>query len=118
MKLEEIKELCRGQDHLHVEDRFAVIVDCDYRSKRAFCLVENGEYEEIDVKGMIKRISKYLSKHMNLEQLLQDKLLHEPTETILDLDMRIKKEPEVKERRGCYTLLIKGKQGRPLELML
>lgn len=118
MKLNEIRELCRGQDYLVIEDRFAVIADCDHRSKRVFVLVDGGEYEEIDVKGMIKRISNYLSKHITLEQLLQDKLLHEPIETILDLDMRIKKEPEVKERKGCYALLIKGKQGRPLELML
>jgi len=118
LKLEEIRKLCRGKDHLHVEDKFAIIVDLDFRCKRAFSLNEEGEYTEINVKDMIKQIAKYLSKHVNLEALLQDRLLHEPTETILDLNERIKKEPEVKERRGCYTLLIKGKQGKPTELQL
>lgn len=96
---------------------YACLVDIDQRWKRLWKR-EVGGYIELDVKDITTKIAEYLAKNMNLEQLLQDKLLHEPIENILSLAERVKNEGKVKAHRGCFYLEVKGKQGKPLELDL
>ena len=96
---------------------YVSVVDIDQRWKRLW-RKEVGGYAEIDVKAITKEIAEYLAKNMTLEQLLQDKLLHEPIENILSLAERTKNQGEVKAHRGCFYLEVKGKQGKPLELDL
>ena len=96
---------------------YAAITDSDGRWVRVF-KVKGDKFEDIDVKAMVKMIAGYLSKHISLEKLLQDKLLHKPLETILQLDQRAKAKGEVKEHKGCYYLKVKGKRGPAWELEL
>lgn len=119
--LDEIQKLKKSTEWICIEDKFVVLVDCDYRCKRVWVrsgvsVSETGIYEEIDVKEMVRRISVYLSRHISLEKLLQDRLLHEPAATILDLNERTLKKGEVKQHKGCYYVTVKGKQGKPLQL--
>ena len=102
---------------LCVEKNLVVLVDVDYRVKRVW-EKKNSHYEEVNVKEMAKRIASYLSKHVSLESLLKDKILHEPAETLLDLDKRVLRKGKVKEHKGCYSVSIAGKRGPALELEL
>ena len=100
---------------------YAGIWDSDDRWRRLFKKIGPNQYEEVDVKSMVRMISEYLAKHMTLEKLLNDKLLHQPLETILGLHERVKSKGEVKEKvksGDCYFLEVKGKQGKPLEVEL
>lgn len=101
-------------------EEWIVLLDIDDRVKKAWMrdTTDLSKYVEINVKEMVKRISEYLSKHVSLEKLLRDKLLHEPLETILDLDLRVEKKPKVKEHEGCFYIEVAGKQGKPLEVTL
>lgn len=96
---------------------YVSLVDIDQRWKRLWRKTVGG-YEELDIKGITKEIAEYLAKNMTLEQLLQDKLLHEPVENIMSLAERVKNHGEVKAHRGCFYLQVKGKEGKPLELDL
>jgi len=96
---------------------YAMVTDSDERIKRLFQMKED-KFEEVDVKTMVKLIAEYLAKHVTLEKLLADKLLHKPLETILQLKKRIEKGGEVKEHKGCYYLKVKGERGPALELEL
>ena len=117
--LEEIKSLAKSTETIVMQDEFVVLVAHDYSAKRCWCF--NKEilgYQEVDVKGMAKEIAKYLNKRMSLEKLLEDKILHEPVEGIIDLHKRVTNNGEVKQHKGCFYLTIKGKQGKPMELIL
>ena len=118
--LNDIRKEAASTEMIALQEEYAVLVDIDMRAKRIWLKQKGQEniYEEIDVKRMIKEIAAYLSRHVSLEKLLQDKILHEPAETILDLHKRITRKGEVIEHKGCYYLSIKGKQGKPLELNL
>jgi len=97
---------------------YALYVDLDGRIKRAWTQTTMNLFIEIEVKDMVKKICEYLSRHVTLEKLLQDKLLHEGIETILDLHLRVENKGKVKEKKGCYSLKIGGKAGRYLEVQL
>jgi hypothetical protein len=99
------------------KNEYACLYDIDNRFKRVW-RKEVGGYSELDVKAITKEIAEYLAKTMSLEQFLQDKILHEPIETILSLAERVKNNGEVKAHRGCFYLSIKGKQGKPMEIDL
>lgn len=116
-KLQDIEKLKKISYFLVVDGEYAVIVDCDQRVKRLFeRMKDSEEYSEIKVKEMVKKIAEYLSKHVSFSNLLNDKLLHEPVDTLLDLNKRIMKKAQVRERKGCFSIIVKGKQGKPLEL--
>ena len=93
------------------------IVDSDDRWYRLWKKKED-KWEEIDVKAMAQIIAEYLSKYVSVKRLLEDKILHKPLDTILQLEKRVKCEGEVKEHKGCYYLKIKGERGPALELDL
>jgi len=116
--LDEIKKEAASTEMIALQEEYVVLVDIDLRAKRLWLRHTDQEdvYEEIDVKRMVKEIAAYLSRHVSLEKLLADKILHEAAETILDLHKRITKKGEVTEHKGCYSITIKGKQGRPLEI--
>jgi hypothetical protein len=116
--LDEIEKLKGLNNYIVSDGEYIVLVDVDHRLKRVWEKQENETIQEIDAKEMVQRIAAYLSRHVSLEKLLKDKLLHEPITTILDLNKRILNEGQVKEHKGCYYLSIKGKQGKPLELDL
>jgi UDP-N-acetylglucosamine pyrophosphorylase len=97
--------------------QYVALNDIDARWKKLWKKTSNG-YEEIDIKAMTKTIAAYLAKTMKLEQLLEDKIRHEPIENILSLLQRVEKKAVVKPHRGCFYLEVKGKQGKPLELDL
>ena len=115
--ISEIKETAASTEMIVLQDPYIVLVDIDFRNKRLWIQGKAG-YEEIDVKRMVKDIASYLSKRVSLEALLKDKILHEPAETIIDLHKRVTNKGTVKEHKGCFSLSIKGKQGRPLEIEL
>jgi hypothetical protein len=96
---------------------YVALNDIDSRWKRLWKKSTVG-YEEIDIKAMAKTIAAYLSKTVKLEELLEDKIRHEPLDTILSLLERVEKKAAVVPHRGCFYLTIKGKQGKPLELNL
>ena len=116
--LEEIEKLKGLNNYIVSDGKYIVLVDIDDRLKRVWEKQENETIQEIDAKDMVQRIAAYLSRHVSLEKLLKDKLLHEPITTILDLNKRILNKGQVKEHKGCYYVTIKGKQGKPLELDL
>jgi hypothetical protein len=116
--LEEIEKLKGLNNYIVSDGKYIVLVDVDHRLKRVWEKQENETIQEIDAKEMVQRIAAYLSRHVSLEKLLKDKLLHEPITTILDLNKRVLNEGQVKEHKGCYYLSIKGKQGKPLEIDL
>lgn len=103
-----------------MQEEYVVLMDIDLRAKRVWIEREGqkGVYEEIDVKRMVREIAAYLSRHVSLDKLLRDRILHEPAETILDLHKRISRKAEVTEHKGCYYISIKGRQGKPLEIDL
>lgn len=120
--LEEIKDLAASTEIVAImftadKTEYACLVDIDQRWKRLW-RKEVGGYSELDVKAITKEIAEYLAKTMSLEHFLQDKILHEPIQTILSLAERVKNNGEVKAHRGCFYLTIKGKQGKPMEIDL
>lgn len=119
LTLAEVKEQVKGTEIFSFSTKlgYAMITDSDDRCRKLFKL-KGDLFEEVDVKAMVKMIAEYLARHIRLEKLLQDKLLHHPLETILQLKERVERKGEVKEHKGCYYLTIKGKQGPPLDLEL
>ncbi len=119
--LEEIKDEAATTEVIAIftiqKTKYVALNDIDARWKRLWKKSTLG-YEELDIKAMVKLIAEYLSKTMKLEQLLEDKILHEPLDNILSLLKRVEKKAEVKPHRGCFYLTIKGKQGKPMELDL
>ena len=101
----------------HQKMGYALVTDSDDRVKRLFKM-KGDKFEEVDVKAVVKMIAEYLSKHISLEKLLEDKLLHKPLEVILQLEKRVKAKGKVKEHKGCYFLVVKGEKGPPLEVDL
>jgi len=119
--LDEIKDEAAYTEAITIftiqKTEYVALNDIDARWKRLWKKSTVG-YEEIDIKTMTKTIAAYLSKTMKLEELLEDKIRHEPLDTILSLLERVEKKAAVKPHRGCFYLTIKGKQGKPLELDL
>jgi len=91
--------------------------DLDDRWVRLFKKMPDGKFIEIGIKEIVQEIADYLSRHVSIEKLLKDKLLHEPLETILKIHKKVKEKAVVKEHRGCYYLTIRG-TGRPIDLEL
>lgn len=116
---EELMKEVKGTQIFSMDTKmgYAGIHDLDDRWVRLFKL-KGDKFEEVDVKTMVKMIAEYLSKHITLEKLLQDKLLHKPLEVILQLEKRVKAKGKVKEKKGCYSLIVKGERGPPLEIDL
>jgi hypothetical protein len=120
LTFEEIQAQLKGTQSFHVNPKFGyavVSMDTDDRTHRLF-VVRGDKFEEIDVKQMVRIIAKYLAKHVTIEKLLADKLLHKPVETLLRLQKRVEKKGEVTEHKGCYYLEVGGSRGPKIQLDL
>jgi len=119
LTLAEIQKQLKGTQFFSLNTQFgyAMITDSDERITRLF-KIKDDKFEEVDVKAMAKMIAEYLSEHVTLEKLLQDKILHKPLETILQLKKRVEKKGKVREHKGCYYLKIKGERGPAIKLDL
>jgi len=74
---------------------------------------------KMDAEKLMQEIVKILADKLNVHEFLADVLssLH-PNELQEVYERTVIKKGKVKATEGCYKLLIGGKRGRPMELML
>ena len=96
-----------GDDNVHISRDSAL-----YRKK------EDGWYS-IDTMKLIDILVEHLKEHVSVEKIIEDALTDAPPEVLEDLFERVViKKGSIREKEGCYKLLIGGKRGQPMEFML
>ena len=77
------------------------------------------ELKEINIEKLKSGIIKELSDKINTTALLDDVLGDMSIHSLEELSARaVDKKGSVKSKEGCYKLVIGGKKGRPMQLML
>lgn len=101
------------------DKNFVEVSDEDHHIIRLFQWHNKEELKEVNSEQMIEEIATYLETKVNLKAFLKDVVSREIPQNIFDLYSRIHhKKPKVKEDKGCYSLSIYGKRGRPFKLWL
>ena len=84
-----------------------------YRIVREYPL----ELEKIDID--IDKMASQLAEHFDSKMLMSEVLKKTETGQLLDIKERLEKpEASIKSKKGCFSLQIGGKRGRPVELTL
>jgi len=94
------------------------IVDSHGHVKRLF-IRKGDKFAELNAQAMIDTIAEYLKDELNVKAFLTDVISNQFAVDIMDLFLRIhKKKPKIKQKKGCYNLLIYGRRGTPFKLRL
>jgi hypothetical protein len=102
-------------------DRIALEDGISESVKRVYRIVDykQGLVEEIDIDGARKALVKKIRDKVDLNEVLEQALKTVPQDVLLEALRRVSEDRPVKPRKGCYSLVFKGRQGqRPIELVL
>ena len=123
MKYQEILSSLKDDECLVVykKDGFAAVYPAELElgeqpHLRRLFKIKDGEFEEINLKAIVKEIVDFLEHKITPKKLLEDVLKTSDPATIMEVLERIRKKPKVKEGEGCYFLQIGGKRGFPFQL--
>lgn len=120
MRFEEIAKLVDPETEIFfydAEDGIAAILDPESRVKHLYKYMPDGTFKEIhlDIKNMAERLREGFEAQPFLEEVLETTA---PAD-LLDISERLEHpEATVKSAPRCFSLMIGGKRGRPLELLL
>ena len=77
-------------------------------------------YVQVDLEKILNLIVEKLAPHVDVKQFLKELIkLHSAPEEILELNKRLEKSyVKISGTKGCYSLMIGGKKGKPYEFNL
>ena len=82
-------------------------------------LLKKEKLHKIDTEKLMQEIAKILAKKINIQDFLIDVLSSLAPDELQEVYERaVVKKGKVRATEGCYKLLIGGKRGYPMELML
>ena len=80
---------------------------------------EKGIYKKMNTKKFIDALVEKLTPHVSVEELLRDTLYDTNPEDLKEMYERvIEKKGSIREKPGCYKLMLGGKRGVPFQFML
>jgi len=83
-----------------------------------YVMIEKG-YKKLNTEKLINELVIKLAPAVNTEELVRDALYDTNPDDLKELYERvIVKEGKVRDKPGCYKLVVGGKRGTPFELML
>jgi len=119
MRFEDIAKMVNPEDEIFFydpEDGIAAILDMESHIKHLFKYSE-GSFKEVklDIKGMAQKLRAGFETQDFLEEVLETTA----PATLLEVNDRLEHpEAKVTSAPRCFSLMIGGKRGRPLELTL
>jgi len=121
MKLNEIRKLAGKKEYLTLYEEMISLCDKDGHTIKVWKYnQELDEFDEIPFEEMTKTIIEFLSKKIDVKDILSDLLkAHTPEQTVVDIYERVTKsnfKASVKSKEGCFSISIGGKKGRPVSL--
>jgi len=95
------------------DEREHLLRDC------LFYVQSEGKYQKLDTEKMIDELVDKLTEHISVENLVRDALYDTTPDRLKEMYERVvENKGSVKEKEGCYKLVIGGKRGQPMEFML
>lgn len=80
---------------------------------------EKNEYKKMNTEKFINKLVDKLVPHVSVEELVRDALYDTNPEDLREMYERvIEKKGSVRDKPGCYKLMLGGKKGAPFEFML
>jgi len=120
MKFVDIAKLVDPKDGVFFYDPeagIAAILDIEGRIQHIYTTKDAVEFREItlDIKAMAKKLAEGLDPEAFLEEVLETTA---PVELVEVKERLEHPQATVKSAKRCFSLMIGGKQGRPMELTL
>lgn len=108
------------KETLVVEDEYAYILGMEPLKLKVLFKKAGNRYVQINLPNVVETIVKKLAPHVDIKKFLEELILiHSPPEEIMELKERLEKGyVKITEAPRCYSLMIGGKRGRPLEFNL
>ena len=84
-----------------------------------FNLSKEKNYKMIDTKRVVEVLVEKLAPYVDIKELVKDALYDTDPEALKEMyDRVVLKKGKIKDKPGCYKLVIGGKRGLPFEFML
>jgi len=101
------------------DSKLVYVIDSENDTKRIYKITDEDSLEleeiELDIPGMAAQ----LAEHFDANMLMQEVLKKADTDQLLEVKARLEKpDVSIKSKKGCFSLQIGGKRGRPIELTL
>jgi len=108
-----------AKESLIVDEDYVYIMDPKTNRLLKLFVKAGHRYTQVDLQKTIGFIAEKLKDTVDAKRFLEELMfLHSSPAEILELHERILKGASVKDKPGCYSLMIGGKKGRPYEFVL
>ena len=86
---------------------------------KIFMKISEDEFVEVNMEEIASKIAEHLAPYINVKEYLKEFVLSVvPAPEAMEVLERLEKGGKVTPTKGCFSLMIGGKRGRPFEFVL
>jgi len=101
------------------EAKLVTVINAEDQTKSIYRIIREYPIELEKIEIDIDKMSSQLAEHFDSKMLMEEVLKKTDTEQLLELKERLEiPDASIKSKKGCFSLQIGGKRGRPVELTL
>ena len=101
------------------EAKLVTVINSEDQTKRIYRIVREYPLELEEIEIDLDKMASQLAEHFDSKMLMDEVLRKTDTDQLLELKERLETpDASIKSKKGCFSLLIGGKRGRPVELTL
>jgi len=101
------------------EAKLVTVINTKDETKEIYRIIRDYPIELEKIEIDIDKMASQLAEHFDSKMLMEEVLRKTDTEQLLDVQERLEVPgASIKSRKGCFSLQIGGKRGRPKELTL
>ena len=101
------------------EAKIVTVINSEDQTKRIYRIVGENPIELEEIQIDLNKMAAMLAEQFDAKMLMDEVLRKTDTAQLLDIKERLEvPDASIKSKKGCFSMQIGGKRGRPVELVL
>ena len=101
------------------EAKIVTVINSEDQTKRIYRIVGENPIELEEIQIDLNKMASMLADQFDAKMLMDEVLRKTDTAQLLDIKERLEvPDASIKSKKGCFSMQIGGKRGRPVELVL